>query len=137
MEQHPESQIELPTWWFYPYAALLVGGMLFMLRRLVLPTSFELAGVPFTIAINSALNLCYTRPGLLTCSDPIIVVLTSLALAIGAGWSSWGRTFAALVLVITPIGLYFLSGPIWLWLPPLLLLPVILEAGSRLLAQYL
>ncbi|PDW02858.1 hypothetical protein CJ255_11895 [Candidatus Viridilinea mediisalina] len=116
---------------------MLIGGMLFMLRRLVLPTSFELAGVPFTIAINSALNLCYTRPGLITCSDAIIVVLTSLAVAIGAGWRSWGRMFFALIFVVTPIGLYILSGPIWLWLPTLALLPVVIEGGSRLLAPYL
>jgi hypothetical protein len=137
MASNPESTTRNPQWWFYPYASLLIGAILFMLRRLVLPTVFELEGVPFGIAVGSALNACYVRPSLSSCGDGIIVLLTGLGVALGAGWGSLGRTIFALILVILPLGLYFAYSPLWLWLPLLILLPVVLEFGARLLAPFL
>lgn len=137
MATNPKPTTERPTWWFAPYAALLIGATLFMLRRLVLPTYFELEGVPFGIAVGSALNACYTRPTLSVCADGIIVALTGLGVALGAGWGSLGRSIFAAILLILPLGLYFAYSPIWLWLPLLILLPIILEVGVRLLASAL
>lgn len=58
----------------WAYTVLLVGAILFMLRRLLLPTTFEIEGVPFDIAVGSAVYACFTGPTLATCSDPVIVV---------------------------------------------------------------
>jgi hypothetical protein len=137
MSIKPKPKAQSSTWWFVPYAVLLIGATLFMLRRLVLPTFFELEGVPFSIAVGSALNVCYTRPSLGSCADGLIVAVTGVGVALGAGAGRLGRTIFAGILVLLPLGLYFAYSPLWLWLPLLILLPLILEAGVRLLASAL
>jgi hypothetical protein len=116
------------------YAVLLAGVILFLLRRLVLPTVFELEGVPFDIAVPSALNSCYNGPALSTCSDGVIVALTIIGVTVAAGWGSVGRMIFAVILSILPLGLYFILSPIWIPLALLILLPLALDLGVRLLA---
>lgn len=118
----------------YAYAVLLAAATLFMLRRLVLPTVFELEGVPFDIAAASALNSCYFFPAPSTCSDGVIVVLATLGVAVAAGWGSAGRMIFALILMILPLALYLLLVPIWVILALLIVLPLALDLGVRLLA---
>lgn len=115
------------------YAVLLAGATLFMLRRLVLPTVFELEGLPFDIAVPSAMNACYMRPALNTCSDGAIAVLTVLGVALAAGWGSPGRMIFAMILAVLPLGLYLVLTPIWIPLLLLILLPLALDLGVRLL----
>lgn len=119
---------------FNAYAVLLVGAILFMLRRLALPTVFELDGLPFEIAVPSALNSCYNRPALSTCSDGVIVVLTIIGVTVSSGWGSTGRMIFAVILALLPLGFYLILTPIWMPLGMLILLPVALELGARLLA---
>lgn len=116
----------------WAFAVVLLGATLFMLRRLALPTVFEIEGVPFAIAVGSALNSCYSRPALTTCSDLVIVVLTVLGVVVAAGWGSLGRTAFALVLALLPLALYLALGPIWIPLLLLLLIPLIVELLSQL-----
>lgn len=117
----------------YAYAVLLGGATLFMLRRLLLPTVFELEGLPFDIAVSSALNACYGGPTLSTCSDGVIGTLTVIGVAAAASWGSVGRTIFAYILAVLPLGLYLLLSPIWIPLILLILLPPALDLGARLL----
>ncbi len=121
----------LRSFWYLPYALFLVGAILFMLRRLLLPTSLELEGVPFDIGLGSVLNLCYSRPSLAACSDPVIVTLTVFGVALTAARGSVGRSIFALIMLLLPLGLYFAYSPLWLWLGLLLLLPLLLDLGVR------
>ncbi|HMQ29147.1 MAG TPA: hypothetical protein PKD53_00400 [Chloroflexaceae bacterium] len=116
------------------YTVLLAGVTLFLLRRLVLPTVFELEGLPFDIAAPSALNACYRAPALSTCSDGVIVTLAAIGVAVAAGWGSAGRMIFALILVVLPLGLYLVLSPVWIALALLILLPLALDLGARLLA---
>lgn len=115
------------------YAVIVAGATLFMLRRLVLPTVFELEGLPFDIAVPSALNACYRGPALSTCGDGVIVVLTVIGVAVAAGWGSPGRAIFAAILAVLPLGLYLVLSPIWIPLALLILLPLALDLGVRLL----
>lgn len=115
------------------FAILLAGMTLFLLRRLVLPTVFEVEGLPFDIAAPSALNACYRSPALNTCSDGVIVALTAIGVAVAAGWGSAGRMIFALILVVLPLGLYLVLSPVWIPLILLVLLPLALDLGVRLL----
>lgn len=115
----------------WAYSAILAGAILFMLRRLALPTFFELEGVPFAIAVASALNSCYSRPTLNTCGDGIIFALTTLGVIAATGWGSLGRSIFAIILAVLPVGFYFAFAPLWLSVLPLLLIPVVIEAGSQ------
>lgn len=116
----------------WAYTAILLGAILFMLRRLVLPTLFELEGVPFDIAVGSIVNSCYGNPALSTCSDPVIVLLTIIGVVVATGWGSLGRTIFAVILGLLPLGLYLGLGPIWIPLLALLLIPLAVELGTRL-----
>jgi hypothetical protein len=115
------------------YAVILVGAILFLLRRLVLPTTFEIEGVPFDIAVGSVVNSCYNRPALNSCSDLVIVLLTILGVVVATGWRSVGRAIFAVILAIVPLGLYLGLGPIWIPLLALLLIPLAIEVASQLL----
>lgn len=117
----------------WAYAAILAGAILFLLRRLLLPTTFELEGMPFDIAAGSVVNSCYSRPALNSCSDPAIVLLTILGVVAAAGWRSLGRAIFAAILAIVPLGLYLGLGPIWIPLLALLLIPLAIEIASQLL----
>ncbi|NTU80729.1 MAG: hypothetical protein HGA45_15360 [Chloroflexales bacterium] len=117
----------------YAYAVLLAGMILFLLRRLVLPTVFELEGLPFDIAVPSALNACYNSPALSTCSDGVIVILAIIGVTVAAGWGSVGRMIFAVILALLPLGLYLILSPIWIPLILLILLPLALDLGVRLL----
>ncbi|NCC30594.1 MAG: hypothetical protein EOM24_01070 [Chloroflexia bacterium] len=115
------------------YTILLAGIALFILRRMVLPTTFEIQGVPFDIAVPSVLNSCYNRPALNTCSDSVIVTLTTVGVVLASGWRSAGRMIFAVILGILPLGLYFVLSPIWIPLILLALLPLEIELGTRFL----
>jgi hypothetical protein len=115
------------------YVVLLAGIVLFLLRRLVLPTSFELDGLPFDIATSSALNACYNTPALDMCGDGVIVALTIIGVTLASGWGRTGRMIFAVILALLPIGLYFILSPIWVTLILLILLPLALDLGVRLL----
>jgi hypothetical protein len=115
------------------YAVLLAGATLFLLRRLVLPTVFELEGLPFDVAVPSVLNSCYGNPTLATCSDGVIVVLTVIGVTLAAGWGGVGRMIFAVILALLPLGLYLVLSPIWIPLALLILLPLALDIGTRLL----
>ena len=115
------------------YLILFAGILLFVVRRFVLPTSFELAGVPFEIAVPSALNACYASPELSMCGDGVIVTLTIIGVTMVAGWGSVGRMIFAVILALLPTGLYFTLSPIVLPLLLLFLLPLALDLGVRLL----
>jgi hypothetical protein len=116
------------------YLVIAVGALLFALRRVVLPTFFELEGVPFDIAVPSALNSCYFSPALSTCSDAGIVALTVIGVIVAVGWGSVGMTNFAVILAIPPLVLYFALSPIWAPLLALAFIPIALEVGLRLLA---
>ncbi len=116
----------------WAYAVVLVGATLFLLRRLVLPTVFEIEGVPFDIAVGSALNSCYSRPALATCGDLVIVAPTVLGVVVATGWRSLGRTAFALVLALPPLALYLALSPIWIPLLLVLLIPLAVEFLSQL-----
>ena len=107
----------------WAYAILLVCAALFLLRRAVLPTVFELEGVPFDIAVGSALNACYGRPTLSSCSDLGIVALAVIGVVVATWWGSAGRTAFAVILALLPLGLYLVLSPIWIPLIMLLLIP--------------
>ncbi|MBP1465547.1 hypothetical protein EYB53_007495 [Candidatus Chloroploca sp. M-50] len=115
------------------YTILLAGIALFILRRMILPTTFEIQGVPFDIAVPSVLNSCYNRPALNTCSDSVIVTLTTVGVVLASGWRSAGRMIFAVILGILPLGLYFVLSPIWIPLILLALLPLEIEIGTRFL----
>ncbi|WP_129671338.1 hypothetical protein [Candidatus Chloroploca sp. Khr17] len=115
------------------YTILFAGIALFILRRMVLPTTFEIQGVPFDIAVPSVLNSCYNRPALNTCSDSFIVILTTVGVVLASGWRSAGRMIFAVILGILPLGLYFILSPIWIPLILLALLPIEIEIGTRFL----
>mgnify|MGYP005842078631 CR=1 FL=1 len=117
----------------WAYSAILVGALLFMLRRLVLPTYFELEGVPFAIAVGSALNSCYGRPTLNNCGDGLVFVLTTIGVVVATGWGSLGRSIFAVILAVLPVGLYFAFAPLGLPVLLLLLIPLAIEAASQLL----
>lgn len=115
----------------WAYTVLLAGAILFMLRRLALPTTFELEGVPFDIAVGSVVNSCFGGPALNSCADPAVVVLTVVGVVIATGWGSIGRTIFAAILALVPLGMYFALGPIWIPLLALLLVPLVIEIGTR------
>lgn len=116
----------------YAYAFLLAGLIVFMLRRLVLPTAFEVEGLPFDIAVSSTLNACYLMPAVNTCSDGVIGVATIMGVALAAGWGSAGRMVFALILAVLPLGLYLVLSPFWIPLILTILLPLVLDVGVRL-----
>jgi hypothetical protein len=116
----------------YAYAVLLAAATLYLLRRMVLPTVFEIEGIPFDIATASALNSCYFTPTLNTCSDGVIVVFATLGVTVAAGWGSVGRMIFAVILMLLPLALYLLLVPIWVILILLIALPLALDLGVRL-----
>ncbi|MGQ9528834.1 hypothetical protein [Chloroflexus sp.] len=111
------------------YLVIALGALLFWLRRIFLPTFFELQGVMFDIAVPSALNSCYNRPALATCSDAVIVVLTVFGVVAAVGWGNLAMTVFALILAIPPLALYFALSPIWPPLIALAFIPIALELG--------
>jgi hypothetical protein len=117
----------------WAYSAILIGAILFMLRRLVLPTVFELEGVPFDIAVGSVANSCFGRPALATCADPTVVLLTIAAVIAITGWGSLGRMAFTAILAVLPLGLYLALGPIWIPLILLLAIPLVMEASVQAL----
>lgn len=117
----------------WAYSFILIGVILFWLRRLVLPNYFELEGVPFAIAAPSALNSCYHRLALNTCGDAAIFSLTTLGVIAATGWGSLGRSTFALILAILPVGLFFALMPPGLPALLLALIPLFIELGSQLI----
>jgi len=111
------------------YLVIALGAVLFALRRIYLPTFFELQGVMFDIAVPSALNSCYNRPALNTCSDAVIVVFTVFGVVAAVGWGNLAMTVFALILAIPPLALYFALSPIWPPLIALAFIPIALELG--------
>jgi hypothetical protein len=110
------------------YLVIALGAVLFWLRRIFLPTFFELQGVMFDIAVPSALNSCYNRPALATCSDAVIVVGTVVGVVAAVGWGNLAMTVFAIILAI-PLALYFALSPIWPPLIALAFIPIALELG--------
>ena len=115
------------------YSIIAVGIVLYVLRRVFLPTFFELEGLPFTIAAPSVLNSCYNKPTLITCIDPVIVGLTILGVAIATARGNGVSIGFTLVLILMPTGLYFLLGPIQLVVILLLVIPVLIDYGMKLI----
>ncbi|NJN17948.1 MAG: hypothetical protein HC822_17580 [Oscillochloris sp.] len=119
--------------YFRAYLVIAAGALLFWLRRLTLPTYFELSGIPFDIAVPSNLVSCTNQPTIATCSDAVIVTLTVIGVVITVGWGNAGMLIFAIILALPPLLLYFAGSPI---LPPLLALafiPLALAAGLRML----
>lgn len=116
-----------------PYLIIAIGAIFFALRRLLLPTFFELQNVPFDIAVPSALNSCYEKFALNTCSDGVIVALTILGVIVAIGWNNPGFFIFAVILAIPPLVLYFSLSPIWVPLLALAIIPIALEVGLRIL----
>jgi hypothetical protein len=115
------------------YLIIMVGAVLYLLRRYALPTFFETEGLPFDIAGPSALNSCYDVIALNTCADGGIVLLTVVGVIITVGWGSLGMAIFAIILAIPPLVLYFALSPILAPLLSLMLIPVALELGLRFL----
>ncbi len=115
------------------YLVIALGAVLFALRRVFLPTFFEEQGVMFDIAVPSALNSCYNRPALNTCSDAVIVVLTVIGVVAAVGWGNLAMTVFAIILALPPLALYFALSPIWAPLIALAFIPIALEIGLWLL----
>jgi hypothetical protein len=116
------------------YTVLLAGAILFLLRRLLLPTVFEIEGVPFYIAMPSAMYACSQMPGLSNCSDGVLGVLTIVGVALASGWGSPGRMVFSLILMLLPLSMFLMLSPIWIPIVMVILLPLVLDVGARLLA---
>ncbi len=114
------------------YLIIAGGTLLFALRRLILPTFFELEGLPFFIAAPSVLNSCYSAPTLAKCSDPAIVLATIIGVTLVTGWGHPIALIFALILAILPTLFYLLLGPILFVLGFLLIIPVLVTFGMRL-----
>jgi hypothetical protein len=114
------------------YTVLLAGAILFLLRRLVLPTVFETEGVPFNIALPSAMYACSQIPSLSNCSDGVLGVLTIVGVALAAGWGSLGRMVFSLILMLLPLSMFLMLSPIWIPIVMVILLPLALDVGVRL-----
>lgn len=119
---------------FRAFAVIAAAALLFVLRRLALPTFFEQQGVPFDIAVPSNLSSCLQRPALATCSDAAVVVLAVAGVVAAVGWGNLGMLIFAIILALPPLLLYFAGSPIWAPLLALAFIPVALEIGLRLLA---
>jgi hypothetical protein len=115
------------------YAILAFGALLFFLRRLLLPSFFELEGVPFTIAAPSILNSCYSAPTIAKCSDPVIVVATIIGVTLAIGWRSTIAMIFAVILALVPLLFYLMLGPITFVLILLIVNPLFIFFGMRLL----
>lgn len=115
------------------YGILSVGLLFFLLRRVIFPTSFELSGMPLSIASASALNQCTYQFSISSCGDAFIVVLTTIGMLVSYGWGRPGLMAFAFILAPLPIVIYFLLAPPWLLLIVLLAIPIVLEIGLRLL----
>jgi hypothetical protein len=116
------------------YTVLLAGTILFLLRSFLLPTVFELEGVPFYVAIPSAMYACSRLPTLNTCGDGVIGVLTIVGVALAAGWGSPGRMVFSLILMLLPLSMFLMLSSIWITIVMIVLLPLVLDVGARLLA---
>lgn len=117
----------------YAFTALLAGMSLYLLRRLLAPTVFEIEGLPFAIAGPSALNACYRTGTINNCGDLGIVILTTIAVTVATGWGSAGRSIFAAILSISPIGLYLVGAPIWVSALLLAVIPLAIDLGTRLI----
>jgi hypothetical protein len=116
------------------YLVIALGVAFYVLRRFALPTFLETEGVPFDIAGPSALYSCYFDGfALNTCADGFIVGLTVIGVIIAVGWGSLGMAIFAIILSISPLVLYFALSPIWAPFIGLLIIPIALELGRRLL----
>jgi hypothetical protein len=115
------------------YAILALGIGLFFLRRLLLPSFFELEGVPFEIATRSTLNSCYSAPTLAKCSDPVIVLATIIGVTLVIGWGSTIAMVFAAILAVMPTLFYLMLGPISFVLILLIANPLLIFFGMRLL----
>ena len=115
----------------WAYLAIGVAALVFVLRRVLFPTTFEIEGVPFDIAVGSALNLCYNRPSLNACGDLGAVVFAVIGVVLASGWGSAGRTIFAVILAILPLGLYLALSPIWVPLFLLLCIPLAIELATQ------
>ncbi|MCU0493148.1 MAG: hypothetical protein MUD01_16305 [Chloroflexaceae bacterium] len=112
------------------YSVLLLGMLLFVARRWVLPLEIE-QGLPFDIATSTVLNLCYLTAHPVPCADPLLVVLTVVGLVVAVGWGSRGMLLFTLILMPLPLFLYFSFGPLWLVFLYLLAIPAAMELGLR------
>jgi hypothetical protein len=115
------------------YLVLLLGVLVFIGRRYLAPTTFELEGLPPVIAVGSVLNSCYVAPTWIKCSDPVIIAVSVLLMTLTLGWGSWVAMIFAVILAILPLSIYFLLGPITLVLINLLVIPLIVQMILRLI----
>jgi hypothetical protein len=117
----------------WAYTIILVGAILYMLRRLLLPTFVEVEGVPFEIGVGSVVSSCFGSPALNTCADPTVVILTIVGAILATGWGSPGRMAFAVILGLLPLGIFLALLTVWVPLIMLLLIPLAVEWGSQLL----
>ncbi|MCG8353557.1 MAG: hypothetical protein MI924_37815 [Chloroflexales bacterium] len=115
------------------YLVLLLGILVFIGRRYIIPTTLELEGLPPTIAVGSVLNSCYVAPTWIKCSDPVIIAVSVLLMTLTLGWGNWVAMMFAVILAILPLAIYFLLGPITLVLINLLAIPLIVQLILRLI----
>ncbi len=116
------------------YAVLILGGLLFWMRRQIFPTIFDSPRIPFDIGTISTLNSCYTTPTLVKCSDPLFILLTASALV----WALWRGNLVvmifAIILTLVPLAFYFMFAPIVMVAVMFLAIPILIVAGVRLVA---
>lgn len=113
------------------YLVIMVGVLAYLVRRQFAPTTFELQELPLTIATASNLNACLLAPTFGRCSDPLIVVLTAIALVVTVGWGGFIPALLTVVMIPLPLAFYFLFAPTWMVLALLLAIPVTVEFGIR------
>jgi hypothetical protein len=117
---------------FSAYVLLCVGALLFLARRMVLPTDFDVEGMPFEIAATSATNRCYSRPSLAMCSDLLIVVPTIIAVTIASGRGHILALLFAALMGLMALALFLMLSSIYVVFATLLLMPLLIVTINRL-----
>jgi hypothetical protein len=114
------------------YAIVLVATLLFLGRRLVLPTDFDVAGMPFEIAAASATNRCYSHPELSVCSDLIIVVPAIIGVTVASGRGHVLAMVFASLMGLLALALYLMLSSIYVVFATLLLTPLLIVGIEQL-----
>lgn len=105
------------------YAVLLLGLLALITRRLFAPDILDLDISQIAVSFRLIVMNCYAAPGLVNCSDTLIVAATSGLLVVALGWSSLLGFLVAIALTIPPLALYIFLVPIWYVLLAFLLVP--------------
>lgn len=118
------------------YVVLGAGIIALALRRLILPSQFDV--LPITVAIRTLVWNCYGEFELVSCGEPVIAGITFLALTIAIGWGGCLNAMIAVALMLPAVAVYYLLVPSWaalilLFIP--LLAYVIIDIGLKRLLE--